>query len=59
MGIFLTSLSSFSLSKLLGKNCGLNCDISDFGFIEYLILFLIFVFAFFLTSKLIKYIKSK
>ena len=58
MEIFLASLTSFSISKLLGKNCGLDCDISDFGLIEYIILLLIFTLAFYLTRKLIKYLKE-
>ena len=56
--MLLTSLSAFSLSKLLGKNCGLDCDFSDFGFIENLLLLCVFVIAYLLGSKLYKYIKN-
>ena len=59
MTIFLTSLGGFSLGKLLGKNCGLDCEFSDFGFIEYLILILVFIFAFLVGKKLVKYVRNK
>jgi len=56
--IFLKNLSSFTLGKLLGENCGLDCEFSDFGLIEYLLLFGVFILAYLLGRKIVKLLKN-
>ncbi len=57
--VILTSLSGYTFGKLLGNNCGLDCSFSDFGFIEYFLLFCTFVLAYLLGRKIVKLLKNK
>ena len=56
--IFLASIGGYIFGKLLGSNCGLDCIFSDFGLIEYLLLFFVFILAYILGRKIIKILKN-
>ena len=55
----LTGLGSL-LGRLIGRNfdCGLDCDISDLGWTEFLLLIAIFITVFVVTRKAINYFKN-
>ena len=48
------------LGRLIGRNtdCGLDCDIFQLGWAEYLLLLVFFVFVFVATRKVINHFKK-
>jgi hypothetical protein len=58
MDNILTSLGSM-IGRIIGRNsdCGLDCDISELGWPEYLLLIVIFTVFIFITKKIIRYFK--
>lgn len=56
----LLSTVARSIVKILGKlTCGFDCSSSEFGFTEYIILFIVFIVVFISGLKLVNYLKNK
>ena len=70
--IFLTKLfddafggTGFSFGRIIGwlfrdiNNCGLDCDISEISTGSYILLFVLFLFVFYISRKILKLFRTK